>query len=287
MLEGCILVANFNHLLESRWNLGHFICVGLDTDYAKLPASIKTTSITDSIFQFNREIIEATAGYCCAFKPNSAFYEGYGLEGMSALIKTNQFIREHYPEIPIILDAKRADIGSTNLGYVKATFEVYLAHAVTVHPYLGQEALQPFLDDKEHGIIVLCHTSNPGAGEFQELKIDGRDLYKIVAGRVSQSWNYNGNCSLVVGATYPEQLAEVRKIAPALPLLIPGIGAQGGDLVQTVTNGLNSQGTGIIINSSRNIIYASSGKDFGWAAANEAIRIDKEIAQLVKVLTKK
>jgi orotidine-5'-phosphate decarboxylase len=279
-------MANFNHLLEARWSQGHFLCVGLDSDYNKLPVSVKTASIVDSLFNFNREIIEATAEYCCAYKPNTAFYEGYGLDGLKALIETNRFIRDLYPQIPIILDAKRADIGSTNLGYVKAAFDVYLAHAITVHPYLGQEALQPFLENKEHGIIVLCHTSNPGAGEFQELKIDGQELYKIIAARVSQVWNVNHNCSLVVGATYPEQLAEVRQIVGDLGLLIPGIGAQGGDLAQTVTNGLNSKGAGIIINSSRNIIYASAGNDFAKAAGIEAARVDKEIGQLVAAIAK-
>ncbi len=275
-------MATFNQLLESRWSKGHFICVGLDTDYSKLPDCIKTSSVAESIFNFNKEIIEATAEYCCAFKPNSAFYEGYGLEGLKALIDTNRYLREHYPEIPIILDAKRADIGNTNLGYVKAAFDIFSAHAITVHPYLGQEALKPFLEDRERGVIVLCHTSNPGAGEFQELQSGGQEIYEIVASRVSLSWNYNGNCGLVVGATYPEQLAEVRRIAPELPLLIPGIGAQGGDLAQTVSLGLNSQGTGIIINSSRNIIYASSNSDFGEAARGEALKLAQAILELTK-----
>lgn len=274
-------MANFNQLLEARWSQGHFLCVGLDTDYCKLPLSVKKASVAESLFNFNKEIIEATAGYCCAFKPNSAFYEGYGLEGLQALIETNRFIRENYPEIPIILDAKRADIGNTNLGYVKAAFEVYSAHAITVHPYLGQEALQPFLEREEYGVIVLCHTSNPGAAEFQELQSSGRELYQIVASRVSRDWNFNHNCGLVVGATYPRQLAEVRRLAPDLPILIPGIGAQGGDLAQTVKNGLNSNGKGIIINSSRGIIYASNGTDFGQAARDEAAKLDLAIKGLI------
>lgn len=274
-------MATFNQLLESRWSGGHFISIGLDADYQKLPACIKTSSVAESIFHFNKAIIEATAEYCCVFKPNSAFYEGYGLEGLKALIDTNRYIREHHPEIPIILDAKRADIGNTNAGYVKAAFEIYSAHAITVHPYLGLEAMRPFLDDREKGVIVLCHTSNPGAGEFQELQCGGRDVYKIVAGRVSEAWNYNHNCSLVVGATYPEQLGEVRRIAPELPILIPGIGAQGGDLAQTVKYGLNSRGTGIMINSSRNIIYASGNSDFAEAAGNEASNLAQAISDLM------
>ncbi len=271
---------SFMALLKSRWNEGYFLCVGLDTDYNKLPAKFKQEPLSDALFHFNREIIEATAPYCGIYKPNVAFYEGYGMEGLDALIRTNRFIREQYPAHPIILDAKRADIGNTNTGYVKAVFEVLHAHAVTVHPYLGKEALAPFLDDKEHGVFVLCHTSNPGAGEFQELKVNGEELYKIVAANVSREWNYNGNCGLVMGATYPKQLAGIRDIAGDLPLLIPGIGAQGGDLQPTVINGLNSVREGIIINASRSILYASSGDDFASAAAAEAAKLADEIRQV-------
>lgn len=271
---------SFMALLESRWNEGHFLCVGLDTDFGKLPAKFKQEPVSDALFHFNREIIEATAPYCGIFKPNVAFYEGYGLEGLDALIRTNRFIRERFPVHPIILDAKRADIGNTNSGYVKAAFEVLQAHAVTVHPYLGKEALGPFLAEKDRGVIVLCHTSNPGAGEFQELKVGSPELYKIVAEKVSREWNYNGNCGLVMGATYPKQLAEIRNIAGDLPLLIPGIGAQGGDLQQTVINGLNSAKEGIIINASRSILYASSGNDFAAAAAAEAAQLSAEIRRI-------
>lgn len=271
---------SFMALLESRWNEGHFLCVGLDTDFEKLPAKFKQEPVSDALFHFNREIIEATAPHCGVFKPNVAFYEGYGLEGLDALIRTNRFIRERYPVHPIILDAKRADIGNTNAGYAKAAFEVLQAHAITVHPYLGREALAPFLAEKKRGVIVLCHTSNPGAGEFQELKVGGQELYKIVAEKVSREWNYNGNCGLVMGATYPKQLAEIRNIAGDLPLLIPGIGAQGGDLQQTVINGLNSAKEGIIINASRSILYASSGNDFAAAAAAEAAQLDAEIRRI-------
>jgi orotidine-5'-phosphate decarboxylase len=271
---------SFMALLESCWNEGHFLCVGLDTDFEKLPAPFKQEPVSDGLFHFNREIIEATAPYCGAFKPNVAFYEGYGLEGLDALIRTNRFIRERYPVHPIILDAKRADIGNTNSGYVKAAFEVLQAHAITVHPYLGKEALAPFLDKQDRGVFVLCHTSNPGAGEFQELKTNGGELYKTVAAKVSQEWNYNGNCGLVMGATYPKQLAEIRSVAGDLPLLIPGIGAQGGDLEQTVIHGLSSARKGIIINASRSILYASSGEDFAAAAAAEAAKMTAEIRRI-------
>lgn len=274
---------SFNKLLQKQWESGRFLCVGLDTDYRKLPESVRTDSVADSLFKFNQAIIKATAGYACAYKPNSAFYEGYGLEGLEALIRTTRFIRESYPEIPIILDAKRADIGNTNFGYVRAVEEVFLAHAITVHPYLGKEALAPFLENLNLGVIILCHTSNLGAAEFQELPVgNDQTLYQRVAEKVAKEWNTNGNCGLVLGATFPEQLAEVRKIAPEIPFLIPGIGAQGGDLVRTVQNGLSSNGTGMIINVSRSIIYASSGPDFADAAGREAAKLDREIRAAVK-----
>lgn len=274
-------MGNFSEILNYQWSKKRFLCVGLDTDFRKMPVELQKFPVTEGIFRFNRGIIEATADHCCAFKPNSAFYEGYGLAGLEGLIKTNGFIRENYPEHLLILDAKRADIGNTNLGYAQAAFDVFQAHAITVHPYLGREALLPFLEDRDHGVFVLCHTSNPGAAEFQELKIEGTDLYKIVAAKVSQDWNRNQNCGLVMGATYPEQLAEVRKLADDLPFLIPGIGAQGGDLEQTVINGLNRKGNGIIINASRSIIYASSGQDFARAAEREAAILNEAIQTIV------
>lgn len=274
-------MSRFYDLLQHHWQQQKFLCVGLDADYSKLPAQLQQNSIVEALFQFNRAIVDATAPYCCAFKPNIAFYEGYGLEGLDALIKTNSYIRETYPEIPIILDAKRADIGNTNFGYVKAVKEIYVAHAITVHPYLGKEALKPFLDDPELGIIILCHTSNPGADEFQKLTVNEIELYKKVAYNVSKTWNYNQNCALVVGATYPEQIGEVRAIAPELPLLIPGIGAQGGDLEKTVRYGLDRERRGIIINASRSIIYASSGDDYAQAAAREAARMAQEIKKFL------
>lgn len=276
----------FMDLIQHQWDNGRFLCVGLDSDYEKIPKAAKNESVVDSLVRFNRRIIEATAEYCCAFKPNTAFYEGYGLDGIKALIETNRFIRENYPEIPVILDAKRADIGNTNFGYVKAVKEIFQAHAITVHPYLGGEALKPFLDQKDLGVIVLCHTSNPGAGEFQELRPneEEKELYQIVAEKVAGEWNENGNCALVLGATYPEQLAEVRAIVPDIPFLIPGVGAQGGDLIQTVKNGITRKGDGIIINASRSILYASNGEDFAEAARNEAKKMDQEIRAAIESL---
>lgn len=280
-----IVPVAFNELLQKQWEKQRFLCVGLDADYAKLPKEIQRSSVSDSIYEFNRLIIEATAEFSGAYKPNIAFYEGYGLEGLDALVRTNRYLREHYPEIPIILDAKRADIGSTNQGYVKMVEDIFLAHAITVHPYLGKEALMPFLERSHLGVIVLCHTSNPGAAEFQDLAVAGEQpLYQKVAEAVHREWNTYGNCSLVLGATYPEQLAEVRKLAPDLPFLIPGVGAQGGDLEQTVKNGLDARGAGIIINASRSIIYASSGADFAEAARNEAEKMDRAIKAVINSL---
>lgn len=276
-----MLTKNFKQLSAKQWEQGKFVCVGLDPDYEKLPEIIKNDSIGDSIFEFNQKIIDATADYACAFKPNSAFYEGYGVEGIQALIRTNEYIRTAYPDIPIILDAKRADIGNTNKGYVKAVEDVFVAHAITLHPYLGKEAMMPFLERPDLGVIILCHTSNAGAGEFQELKINDQDLYKIVAQRVNDEWNFNDNCGMVIGATYPEQLAEVRRIAPQIPFLIPGIGAQGGDLEQTVRNGLNDSKSGVMINSSRGIIYASKGSNFAEKARFEAEKLHRSIGECI------
>lgn len=228
------------------------LCVGLDSDIDKPQ------------FPFNKAIIDATHDLVCAFKPNTAFYESRGLPGIEALKRTCDYIREAYPEIPIILDAKRADIGNSNEGYVKFAFDWLGADAITLHPYLGREALKPFLDRKEKGSIILCKTSNPGSGEFQD------EMYQKVAQHVAQEWNQNGNCSLVVGATYPTELVIVRRIVGDMPLLIPGIGAQGGDLEKTVKAGVDSTGKNAIINSSRSIIFAANPRD-------EALKLKDDI----------
>jgi len=165
---------NFKEMLEKRWAGDKFVCVGLDSDFAKIPVAVKQRRVKETIFAFNRQIIDATADLVCAYKPNIAFYEGQGMEGISALIQTFAHIHKRAPRVPVILDAKRADIGNTNKGYVRAVFHTYGADAVTVHPYLGREALKPFLDEGDKGIIVLCRTSNPGAGEFQDLKVNGK-----------------------------------------------------------------------------------------------------------------
>jgi orotidine-5'-phosphate decarboxylase len=233
------------------------VCVGLDSDGTRLRQDFGG----QSQFSFNKSIIEATADLVCSYKLNSAFYESIGHEGIKALKDTCDYLKEKYPEIPIIIDAKRADIGNTNKGYVQFVFTYLNADAVTVHPYLGEEAIRPFLDCKDKGIIILSRTTNPGAGEFQDLLVDGKPLYKIVAENVTKKWNANKNCLLVVGATYPKELAEVRKIAGDMTFLVPGIGAQGGDLEATLKAGLNSKKQGLIINSSRGIIFAENPRD--------------------------
>ena len=229
------------------------VCVGLDSDISKLSSP--------SQLSFNKSIIEATADLVCSYKLNTAFYESIGHEGIKALKDSCDYLIKKYPEIPIIIDAKRADIGNTNKGYVQFVFTYLGANAVTVHPYLGEEAIRPFLDCKDKGIIILCRTSNPGAGEFQDLEAGNIPLYKIVAKNVASKWNSNKNCMLVVGATYPDELRQVRKIVGDMTLLVPGIGAQGGDLEATLKAGLNSKKRGLIINSSRGIIFAENPRD--------------------------
>lgn len=278
--------------LEKLWAKSNFVCVGLDSDYSQI-SDAATRLYTKpglpewKIYVFNKEIIDATHDLVCAYKPNIAFYEAEGIEGIEALKNTIDYVHETYPEIPVILDAKRGDTGDTNLGYVKAAFDELGADAVTVHPYLGKEALKPFLDRRDKGIFVLARTSNPGAGEFQDLRIDNLDypewgsrslpLYQYVAKRVVDYWNENGNCGVVVGATYPEELAKVRKIVGDMPILIPGIGTQGGEVEATVKAGQDSRGWGMIINSSRGIIFASKGKDFAQAARKATENLRKEI----------
>lgn len=203
-------------------------------------------------FEFNKNIIEQTYDLVCAYKPNFAFYEALGVKGWANLKKTVEYLRQKYPEIVTIADAKRADIGNTNAGYVKSIFDDLGFDAVTVNPYFGREALQPFLDKKDKGIIILCKTSNPGSGEFQDF------IWERVATNVAREWNKNDNCLLVVGATYPEELAKIRQIVGEMTLLVPGVGAQGGDVAKTLRAGLNSNQAGMIINSSRGIIFADN-----------------------------
>lgn len=275
--------SSFQDLLKAKWNEGKFVCVGLDGDYDLLPESIKDGSKESSIFNFNKSIIDAVSGLVAAFKPQVAHYEEAGLEGWSALSKTVKYLKEKHPKIPVILDAKRADIGSTNSHYAKAIFDYLGFDAVTVNPYFGKESLEPFLKYKDKGIIILVKTSNPGAGELQDLVLKEQNipLYQYLAGKIASGWNYNGNCGVVVGATYPEELKKVREIIGMIPILIPGIGAQGGDLEATVRNGIDKNKQGILIHSSRSIIYASKDTDFAEAAKKETEKLDNEIRRII------
>ncbi|HMO02562.1 MAG TPA: orotidine-5'-phosphate decarboxylase [Oligoflexia bacterium] len=273
---------NFWQMLKARWSCGNFVCVGLDTEFGKIPQSVKKDrqeDLVETIVAFNNTIVEATKDLVCAYKPNAAFYEACGADGIIALRRTIADIRAIAPDVPVIFDAKRADIGDTNIGYMDAAFGFFGADAITVNPYLGAEALQPFLARADKGIFVLCRTSNPGAGEFQDLPVNGEPLYRIVARRVASEWNKNGNCALVVGATYPDELRDVRRIVGDMPLLIPGIGAQGGDLEKTVRASKDSRGWGMIINSSRAIIFSSQGADFAAAARRETEKLRNLINQ--------
>ncbi|GCE24718.1 orotidine 5'-phosphate decarboxylase [Dictyobacter alpinus] len=270
----------FLALLEQRWQQGHFVCVGLDPEYERLPEVVKEgRTPEDALVFFACAIIDATADLVCAFKPNSAFYEAYGEVGMRALAQIVSYSKTNYPEVPIILDAKRGDNSNTNLGYVRSSFDLLQADAITVHPYLGKEALAPFLARADKGVIVLVKTSNSGSGEFQDLLVgeEREPLYLAVARNVARYWNNNGNCALVVGATYPAELQRVRMLVGDLPLLIPGIGAQGGDVAATVKAGQDSRGWGMIINSSRGIIYASKEADFAQAARSATSALRTEI----------
>ena len=265
-------------LLAAHTASGRHLVVGLDTDPGRIPESVGPGEATDRVVRFNRGIVEATADLACAYKPNAAFFEALGTDGFRALNETIKAIRVAAPEAAVILDAKRADIGSTNAGYVAAAFEELGADAITVHPYLGGEALRPFLERSEKLVFVLARTSNPGAGEFQDLVADEAPLYRHVARAVAGRWNAAGNCGLVVGATYPDELRLVREdVPPEMPILIPGAGAQGGDVAAVVAANREAGSDAFLINASRSIIYASSGEDFAEAARAAAQSLDAEI----------
>jgi orotidine-5'-phosphate decarboxylase len=246
------------------------VCVGLDSHFDRLPERFRRDPSPQ--FAFNKWIIEQTHPYVSAYKPNIAFYEALGDEGIRVLKLTLEYLQQHHPDILTICDAKRADIGSTNEGYVAGIFDWLGFDAVTLNPYLGHEALQPFLKRADKGCIIVCRTSNPGAGEFQDLEVGGRPLWRVVAGRVRDEWNEHGNCMLVVGATYPLELAQVRGIVGDMTLLVPGVGAQGGDVGETVKAGLNSQNKGLIINSSRGIIFADKPEEAAHKLRDEINR---------------
>jgi orotidine-5'-phosphate decarboxylase len=230
------------------------LCVGLDSEFSRIPEQFKSSDYPQ--YEFNKWIIEQTHEYAAAYKPNMAFYEACGEQGLTALAFTMQYLRDEYPEIVTICDAKRADIGNTNRGYVESIFDKFGFDSITLHPYLGKEALAPFLERSDKACIILCRTSNAGAGEFQDLETNGKPLWQIVAERVSQEWDKNGNCMLVVGATYPDEMRRIRAVAPQTTFLVPGVGAQGGDVAAVVSAGLDAEGRGLMISSSRDIIFS-------------------------------
>ena len=261
---------SFNSALRKRWtNANTMVCVGLDPELAKFPLHLR--SKPDAVFEFCRSIIDATAEFACCFKPQIAHFAA--LEAEYTLQKLITHIHENHPGVPVILDAKRGDIGSTAERYAVEAFDRYGADAVTLNPYLGRDSVQPFLDRADKGVVLLCRTSNAGASDFQDLDCAGKPLYQRVAAKVADEWNGNGNCLLVVGATWPRELAEVRAIVGDLPFLVPGIGAQGGDVEAVVANGCTSDGTGLAISSSRAILYAGNGEDFAEKAGDAAMEL--------------
>ena len=262
----------FIQKLEAAWRSNNsLLCVGLDPDLKRLPAHLGQRSA--AIAEFCRAIVDATADLVCAFKPQIAYFHAERAEDQLEDLIT--YIHDRYPQVPVILDAKRGDIGSTAEQYAREAFERYRADAVTVSPFLGHDSITPYTCYAERGVIVLCRTSNPGGSDMQFLEVDGphgrERVYQRIARTVATEWNQNQNCGLVVGATYPAELAEVRRIVGDLPLLVPGIGAQGGDIAATVAAGRNAQGAGLIINSGRAILYASAAEDFAAAARRVAL----------------
>ncbi|MFQ6028294.1 MAG: orotidine-5'-phosphate decarboxylase [Dehalococcoidia bacterium] len=268
----------FSTRLEAAFNANQsLVCIGLDVDPAQMPIA--------DVYRFNQEIIDATADQVCAYKPNLAFYEALGIPGLEALEQTLRHIREVAPQVITIGDAKRGDIGPSGEAYARAMFQVWDFDAVTVNAWGGQDTIEPFLADESRGVFIWCRGSNPGSGDLQDLKINSPfgklPLYQHLA-RTSSSWDHQENLCLVMGATYPEQLGEVRQLFPHTPLLIPGIGSQGGELAAAVLQGTDQRGRQAIISSSRGVIYASKGPDFAPAARREATRLRESINQVLE-----
>ena len=254
-------------MLTAAWRRADsMLCVGLDPDPARLPAAL--AGQPDAVFRFCRDIVDATAASVCAFKPQIAYFSAARAEDQLEALITH--IHAAHPGIPVVLDAKRGDIGATAEQYAREAFERYAADALTVSPYMGADSIEPYLQWPGRGVILLCRTSNPGGGDLQDLSIGDEKLYERVARLAAGPWNRTGELALVVGATVPRELARVRALAPGLPLLVPGIGAQGGDIDATVAAGRDATGYGMLINSSRAILYAGSGDDFAARAADAA-----------------
>ena len=257
-----------------------FLCVGLDVDLEKIPKHL--LALEDPIFEFNKAIIDATHDLAVAYKPNIAFYEAYGIKGWKSLQKTINYINLTYPDIFTIADAKRGDIGNTSSMYAKAFFEDLNFDSVTVAPYMGKDSVEPFLAFENKHTIMLALTSNEGAFDFQTLKVNGKELYKHVL-ETSKTWKNSENLMYVVGATKAEYLTQIRKIVPDSFLLVPGVGAQGGSLSEVCKYGMNDN-VGLLINSSRGIIYASNGTDFAEKAREEALKIQQEMAAILNTV---
>jgi orotidine-5'-phosphate decarboxylase len=265
---------NFVDRLAARWRESDsLLCVGLDPDPARFPPHLRAGD--DAIFRFCREIVDATADLVCAFKPQIAYFASARAEAQ--LERLVEHIRHAHPAVPVILDAKRGDIGATAEHYAREAFERYQADAVTLSPYMGRDSLEPFLAYADRGAFLLCRTSNRGGDDLQMLDTGGTPLYQRVARQAATDWNINGQLGLVVGATYPDELATVRALVGNLPLLVPGIGAQGGDIEASVKSGQTTDGTGMVINSSRAILYAGSGADFAQQARRVAQATRDEI----------
>jgi orotidine-5'-phosphate decarboxylase len=255
-----------------------FLCIGLDVDLTKIPKYLLQTE--DPIFEFNKAIIDATHDVCVSYKPNTAFYEAYGLQGWQSLQKTIDYINQNFPEIFTIADAKRGDIGNTSSMYAKAFLEDLNFDSVTVAPYMGKDSVEPFLAFENKHTILLALTSNEGAFDFQTKLSDGTEIYKHVV-ETSKTWKNSQNLMYVVGATKAEYFSEIRKIVPDSFLLVPGVGAQGGSLQEVCKYGLNAN-VGLLINSSRGIIYASNEEDFAIKARVEALKLQKEMEEILK-----
>ncbi|TBR40261.1 MULTISPECIES: orotidine-5'-phosphate decarboxylase [Dyella] len=261
---------HFMNSLQAAWQRNHsLVCVGLDPEPAKFPAHLKNRA--DAVFEFCAAIVDATADVVCTYKPQIAHFAA--LRAEEALERLVAHIHARHPSIPVILDAKRGDIGSTAQHYVTEAFDRFQADAVTLNPYLGRDSIQPFLDRADKGVILLCRTSNPGGADFQALDCGGEPLYLRVAETVARDWNTHGNCALVTGATWPEELGKVRAVVGDMPLLVPGIGAQGGDVEAVLKHGRSADGTGLMISSSRAILYAGNGEDFAARARDAAIEL--------------
>lgn len=269
---------NKNDIISQIKAKKSFLCVGLDTDIKKIPQHLLNEE--DPVFAFNKAIIDATSEYAVAYKPNTAFYEVYGAKGWASLEKTINYIKENHPEIFVIADAKRGDIGNTSANYARAFFETLKADALTVAPYMGVDSVEPFLGFDYKWVVLLALTSNKGSKDFQYLNAEGKELYKNVLMK-SQEWADDNKMMYVVGATHPEELGEIRKMLPNHFFLVPGVGAQGGDLQAVAKHGLNDQ-VGLLVNSSRGIIYASNGEDFAEKAAGEAKKLQQQMEELLK-----